>query len=114
MSVCVLHLATDLDLVFTASTKAGVNVADMAEAPAVAGLVASITSLVKLTTKVVSRLHDFTSKISQASELSRSLKNSLPLLTATLQHIQTQAKAARLHDDVTNCKLLLTTLLSKH
>lgn len=78
------------------------NVADMAEAAAVIGLVASIASLVELSTKVVSRLHEFTSKASEIPESLRSLLIRLPLLTATLQCIQMQAEAGRLPDDVTN------------
>lgn len=59
----------------------------MAEAAAVIGLVASIASLVELTAKVVSRLHDFTSKSSEVPESFRSLSTRLLLLTATLQII---------------------------
>jgi N-terminal domain on NACHT_NTPase and P-loop NTPases/NB-ARC domain len=73
----------------------------MAEAAAIIGLVSSIASLVELSAKVVSRLHEFTSKISEVPESFRSLSVRLPLLTATLQRIQTQAEASRLSDDVT-------------
>ena len=73
----------------------------MAEAVAIVGLAASIASLVDLSVKVVSRLHDFTSKSSEVPESFRSLSTRLPLLTATLQHIQTQAEGGHFPDDVT-------------
>ena len=72
----------------------------MAEAAAVIGLVASIASLAELTAKVVSRLHEFTSKSSEVPESFRSLSTRLPLLTATLQHIRSQAEDDRFPDDV--------------
>ncbi len=74
----------------------------MAEAAAIVGLVASIASLIELSTKVVSRLHDFTSKTSDVPESFRSLSIRLPLLTATLQRVQTQAEAGHLPEDVAN------------
>ncbi|KAK0516318.1 hypothetical protein JMJ35_000921 [Cladonia borealis] len=73
----------------------------MAEAAAVIGLVASIATLVELTAKVVSRLHEFSSKSSEVPESFRSLSTRLPLLMVTLQHIQSQAKDGRFPDDVT-------------
>lgn len=73
----------------------------MTEAAAVVGLVASIASLVDLSAKIVSRLHEFTSKSSDVPESFRSLWTRLPLLTVTLQHIQSQAKAGNLPHDVT-------------
>lgn len=73
----------------------------MAEAAALIGLVASIASLVDLSIKVVSRLHDFISKSSDIPESFRSLWLRLPLLTATLQRIQSQTEAGRFPDDVT-------------
>ena len=73
----------------------------MAEAAAIIGLVASIASLVDLSSKVVSRLHEFTSRSLDIPESFRSLWIRLPLLTATLQHIQSQAEAGRIPDDVT-------------
>jgi hypothetical protein len=74
----------------------------MAEAAAIIGLVSSIASLVEISAKVVSRLREFASKTSEIPESFRSLLIRLPLLTATLQRIQTQAEAGRLPDDVTN------------
>ena len=68
----------------------------MAEAAAIVGLVASIASLVDLSAKVVSRLRDFTSKSSDIPESFRSMSTRLPLLTTTLQNIQSQAEAGRL------------------
>ena len=79
----------------------GIHITAMAEAAAVIGLVASIATLVELTAKVVSRLHEFTSKSSEVPESFRSLSTRLPLLTATLQHIQSQAEDSRFPDDVT-------------
>ena len=73
----------------------------MAEAVAIVGLVASIASLIELSAKVLSRLHDFTSKSSEVPESFRSLSTRLPLLTATLQHIQSQAEDSRFPDSVT-------------
>ncbi len=73
----------------------------MAEAIAIVGLVSSIASLVELSAGVVSRLYEFTSKSSEVPESFRSLSIRLPLLTVTLQRIQTQAEASRLPDDVT-------------
>lgn len=73
----------------------------MAEAAAVVGLIASIASLVDLSAKVASRLHDFTSKSSDVPESFRSLQTRLPLLTVTLQHIRSQVVAGHLPQDVT-------------
>ena len=73
----------------------------MAEAAAIIGLVASIASLIDLSAKVVSRLHEFTSKSTDVPESFRSLCVRLPLLTATLQHIQSQAEASCVPDNIT-------------
>ncbi|KIX02501.1 uncharacterized protein Z518_08442 [Rhinocladiella mackenziei CBS 650.93] len=73
----------------------------MAEAVAIIGLVSSIASLIDASAKVVSRLHGFTSKSSDIPELFRSFLVQLPLLTATLRHIQTQAQEGSLPDDAT-------------
>ena len=73
----------------------------MAEIIAIVGLVASIASLVELNTKVLSRLHEFNSKSSEIPESFRSLSTRLPLLTATLQHIQPQAEDGRFPDNMT-------------
>ena len=78
-----------------------VDVARMAEAAAAIGLAASVASLIDLSVNVVSRLHEFISKTSDIPESFRSLSIQLPLLTATLQHIQAQAQAGRFPDDVT-------------
>lgn len=77
-----------------------IDLVDMAEAAAIVGLVASIGSLVDLSAKVVSRLHDFTSKPSGIPDSFRSLSIRLPLLTATLRHIRNQAEAGRLPNDM--------------
>jgi hypothetical protein len=73
----------------------------MAEAAAVIGLVSSIASLVEISAKIVSRLHEFASKTSDVPESFRSLSDRLPLLMVTLQRITAQAQAGRLPDDVT-------------
>ena len=94
--VCIAHVTA------TVGIQGNVHVTNMAEAAAIIGLVASIASLVDLGAKVVSRLHDFTSKSLEVPELLHSLSTRLPLLTATLRHIQSQAEAGRISDDVTN------------
>ncbi|KAL9595974.1 MAG: hypothetical protein Q9179_004781 [Wetmoreana sp. 5 TL-2023] len=73
----------------------------MAEAAAIVGLVASIASLVDLSAKVVSRLYDFTSTSRDVPESFRSISIRLPLLTTTLESIQSQAKAGGFPDDAT-------------
>ena len=88
-------------LILCVAVQVGVHLTAMAEAAAVIGLVASIASLVELTAKVVSRLHEFTSKSSEVPESFRSLSTRLPLLTTTLQHIQFQAKDGRFPDNIT-------------
>ena len=79
----------------------GIHLPNMAEAAAVVGLVASIATFVDLSATVVSRLREFTSKSSNVPDSFRSLFIRLPLLTETLLHIQSQAEAGRLPDDVT-------------
>lgn len=69
----------------------------MAEAVAVIGLVASIASLVEITGKVISRLHDFAT--ADTPESFRSLSTRLPLLTEALRQIQSQAKSGRFEND---------------
>ena len=86
----------------------------MAEAVAVVGLFASIASLVELTAKVVSRLHEFASKSSEVPESFRSLSTRLPLLTATLQHIRSQAEDGRFPEDVKRALKLVVDDTSKH
>ena len=85
----------------------------MAEAVAVVGLFASIASLVELTAKVVSRLHEFASKSSEVPESFRSLSTRLPLLTATLQHIRSQAEDGRFPEDVKRALKLVVDDTSK-
>lgn len=96
-----MYVGITVLLVAIVGIRVSVNVANMAEAAAIIGLVASIASLVELSAKVVSRLHEFTSKISEIPESFRSLSIRLSLLTATLQHIQTQAEAGSVSNDVT-------------
>ena len=99
--VCIVHVEGNIILIPIVGIQVSIHVADMAEAAAIVGLVGSIASLVDLSAKVVSRLHEFTSKSSDVPESFRSLWIRLPLLTATLQHIQSQAEAGCLPDDVT-------------
>ena len=99
--ICVVHVKAYAVPILTIGIRVSICVADMAEAVAIIGLVASIASLVELTAKVVSRLHEITSKSSEVSEPFRSLSTRLPLLTATLRHIQSQAEESRFPDNVT-------------
>lgn len=78
-----------------------IGAADMAEAAAVIGLVSSIATLVDLSAKVVSRVHEFAFKTSDIPESFRSLSTRLPLLKASLERITVQARAGRLPNDVT-------------
>lgn len=96
-----MHVKAYIILILIIGIQVIIRIADMAEAVAIVGLVASIASLVDISAKVVSRLHDFTSKPSDVPESFRSLSIRLPLLTATLQHIQSQAEDGRYPDDVT-------------
>lgn len=99
--MCVVHVKAYAVFILIIGVQVSIRVTDMAEAVAIIGLGASIASLVDLSAKVVSRLHDFTSKSSEVPESFRSLSTRLPLLTATLQHIQSQAEDGRLLDDMT-------------
>ena len=99
--MCVVYVKSHVVLVLFVGIQVGVHVTVMAEAAAVIGLVASIASLVELTAKVVSRLHEISSKPSEVPESFRSLSTRLPLLMATLQHIQSQAEDGRFPDNVT-------------
>ena len=101
--MCVVHVEGNLILIPIPipGIQVSIQIADMAEAAVIVGLVASIASLVDLSAKVVSRLHEFTSKSSDVPESLRSLSTRLPLLTLTLQHVQSQGEAGRLPDDVT-------------
>lgn len=85
----------------------------MAEAAAVIELVALITSLIEVTAKVFSRLHEFTSKSSKVPKLFRSLSIRLPLLTATLKHIQSQAEDSRFPNDITKALKVVVDNTSK-
>ena len=91
----------DVVLIPIVGNQIGIHVTTMAEAVAIVGLVASIVSLIELSAKIVSRLHEFNSKSSEVPESFRSLSTRLPLLTATLQHIQSQAEDGHFPDDVT-------------
>ena len=97
----VVYVKAYVVLILCVAVQVGVHLTAMAEAVAVIGLVASIASLVELTAKVFSRLHEFTSKSSEVPESFRSLSTRLPLLTATLKHIQSQAEYGRFPDDIT-------------
>jgi hypothetical protein len=66
----------------------------MAEVAAALGIVSSIASLVDLSAKIVSHLHEFSSKTSDIPEAFRSLSTQLPLLPAALQRITVQVKQA--------------------
>ena len=79
----------------------GVYLTAIAEAAAVIGLVALIASLVDLSAKVVSRLYEFISKSLEVPESFRSLSTRIPLLTATLKHIQSHIEYGRFPDNIT-------------
>ena len=97
----VVYVKAYVVLILCVAVQVGVHVTAMAEAAAVIGLVASIASLVELTAKVVSRLHEFVSKSSEVPESFRPLSTRLPLLTATLERLQSQAEDGRSPDNVT-------------
>ena len=99
--MCVVYVKSFVVFILFVGSQVGIHVTTMAEAAAVIGLVASIASLIELTAKVVSRLHEFSSKFSEVPESFRSLSTRLPLLSSTLQHIQSQAEDGRYPDDVT-------------
>ena len=94
--------------------QAGINVADMAEAIAVVGLVASIASLVDLSAKVVTRLQEFTSKTADIPESFRSLWVRLPLLTASLRDIESQANIGHVSDDTAKALKSVVDNTSEH
>jgi N-terminal domain on NACHT_NTPase and P-loop NTPases/NB-ARC domain len=100
--VCDVHVQEHVILLPLVSAQVSVDIADMAEAFAIVSLVSSIASLIDLSAKVVSRLREFTSKTSDVPKSFRSLSIQLPLLTATLQWIQTQIEASGLPNEVTN------------
>ena len=93
-------MPVDVNAVFVPiiGTQANIHITNMAEAAAIIALVAS---LVDLSAKVVSRVHEFTSKFLDVPKSFRSLWIRLPLLTVTLQQIQSQAEASHLLGDVT-------------
>lgn len=80
--------------------QAKTHLTNMGEAAAVVRLLASIASLIDLSVKVVTRLHEFASETSDVPESFRSLWVRLPLLTLILQKLQSQAEAGRVLDDV--------------
>lgn len=99
--MCAVYVKEYVLLTLVVGIQVGVHITAMAEAAAVIGLVASIATLVELTAKVVSRLHEFASE-SEVPESFRSLSTRLTMLTAILQQIQSQAEGGRLPDDTTN------------
>ncbi|KAL8665435.1 MAG: hypothetical protein Q9168_007707 [Polycauliona sp. 1 TL-2023] len=72
----------------------------MAEVIATVALISSITSLVDVSVRVVSRLRELRCQSSEAPKSLRSLSVRLPLLTNTLKRIRTQANAGSFSDDV--------------
>lgn len=71
--MCVVYVKAYVVYILCVAFEVGVYITAMAEAATVIGLVASIASLIKLTAKIVSRLHEFISKSSDVPELFRSL-----------------------------------------
>ncbi|KAL8990337.1 MAG: hypothetical protein Q9169_008145, partial [Polycauliona sp. 2 TL-2023] len=76
--------------------------ANMAEVIATIAIVSSIASLIDISAKVVSRLHEFGSQTSEIPKSLRSLCVRLPLLSDTLRQIQNRARAGSLSDEVKN------------
>lgn len=70
----------------------------MAEALAVIGLVAAITQFTDYGCKVVARLDEFTSAISDVPESFRSIQSRLQLVLETLKRVQVRASAGRVSD----------------
>ncbi|KAL8856614.1 MAG: hypothetical protein Q9178_006770 [Gyalolechia marmorata] len=68
----------------------------MAEVAATIAIVASIASLLDISAKVVSRLHEFSSRTSDVPGSLQSLSVRLPLLIATIKRIQTHARLGHL------------------
>lgn len=86
----------------------------MAEAAAIIGLVGTIASLVDLSLKVVSRVRDYASNASEVPKTFRSLADRLPLLTQTLQRIETRAQAGHITIDVTKeLNILVNSILEQ-
>ena len=96
-----MYVNTYIVCILLVDIQIGIHVTVMAEAVVIVSLVASIASLAELSTKVSSRLHDFSSKTSEVPESFRSLSICLPLLMAILQQIQSQAEDGRFPDNVT-------------
>ena len=70
----------------------------MAEALAVVSVVANIIQLIDFSTKVVHRLEEFHSIAGEVPKTFRHVKNELPLLGKTLQHIKDAADAGSMAD----------------
>jgi hypothetical protein len=70
----------------------------MAEAVAVLGLVSAIVQLVDFSSKVIHRLHEFTSATTDVPDSFQSIKVQLPLFVTTLQRVQAQADAGHISD----------------
>jgi len=85
--MCVVYVKAYVVLILIVSIQIDIYIIVMIEAIAIVELVASIVLLVDLNAKVVSRLHDFTSKFLKVLKSFRSLSTRLSLLTTTLQHI---------------------------
>ena len=82
--ICVVHVNEDVGPFRIIGAQVIVYIGDIAEATAIVRLVACVGSLIDLSARVVSRLHEFNSKTSDILESFRSLSIWLSLLTATL------------------------------
>ncbi len=75
--------------------------ASMAEALAVVGIVSSIAQLVEFSSKILSRLHDFQSAVTDIPKTFQQIKAELPLLRDTLQQTKEAIDAGRVNDETT-------------
>ncbi|KND86709.1 hypothetical protein TOPH_08665 [Tolypocladium ophioglossoides CBS 100239] len=68
----------------------------MADPLGVVGIVTSITQLVDLSAKIISRVHEYASIANDIPPSFRSLATQLHLLSITLQHVEAQSQAGQL------------------
>ncbi|KAL8903788.1 MAG: hypothetical protein Q9171_007282 [Xanthocarpia ochracea] len=86
----------------------------MAEVVATIAIVSSIASLIDISAKVVSRLHEFSSRTSDVPGSLQSLSDRLPLLIETIKRIRTQAGSGHLVIDVGEALAAVIINTTKH
>ena len=74
----------------------------MAEVIAGLGLAGTIVQLIDFSSKIISRLNEFTSQTTDVPDTFRSIAAQLPLFVLTLRQVETQSRAGRIGDDVVN------------